>query len=71
MNYTYDSSSFLQFLVSFRNKSLPIVRDSTVFLFPCDIIKTANYQQIRNKYAFLASQENLIGDGRDVDLKDR
>ncbi len=71
MNYTYDSSSFLQFLVSFRNKSLPILRDSPVFLFPSDVIKTANYQQIRNKYAFLTSQENLIGDGRDIDLKER
>ncbi len=58
-------------MASMKNKSLTVIRDSPIFLFPSDNVKTANYQQIRNKFAFLAGGENIIGDGRDGDLKDR
>ena len=71
VNYTYDSSSFLEFLASLKSKGTQVVRDSPIFIFPSDIIKISNYQQIRNKYAFLTTAENVLGDGKDPDLKDR
>jgi hypothetical protein len=71
VNYTYDSSSFLEFLGSIKVKSAAQVRDSSIFLFQYDILKVNKYQQIRNKYSFLSSQENIVGGDKDVDLKDR
>lgn len=47
------------------------MRDSPVLLFQHDIIKVSNYQQIRNKFSFLMSSDNVIGGNRDQDLKDR
>ena len=71
MNYTYDSSTFLEFLSSIKNRSTPLVRDSSIFLFPNEVLKVLNYQQVRNKYSYLASNENMIGDMKDLDIKDR
>lgn len=34
-------------------------------------MKVSNYQQIRNKYSFLTSGENMIGDLKDLDIKER
>jgi hypothetical protein len=34
VNYTYDCSTFLEFLSSIKNRSAPLVRDSSIFLFP-------------------------------------
>ncbi len=56
---------------SIKNKSSQTVRDSSIFLFQGEILKVINYQQIRNKYSFLASSENMIGDWKDSDIKDR
>lgn len=61
----------LQFLSSIKTKNPTLMRDSPVLLFQHDIIKVSNYQQIRNKFSFLMSSDNVIGGNRDQDLKDR
>lgn len=61
----------LQFLSSLKIRNAPLLRDSPVLLFQNEMIKVSNYQQIRNKYSFLLSSENLLGGDKDFDLKDR
>lgn len=46
-------------------------RDSKAFVFQYDLLKVMKYQQIRNKFAFLMSQENVLGCDKDVEFKDR
>ena len=61
----------LQFLSSIKTKNAVLMRDSSVLLFPHEIIIVSNYQQIRNKFSFLMSSDNVIGGNKDQDLKDR
>lgn len=48
-----------------------MVRDSEIFIFQQDILKVSKYSQIRQKYLFLNSPDNVIGADMDSDLKDR
>jgi hypothetical protein len=50
--------------------SLP-VRDSTIFLFPNETIKVSKYTQIKQKYSYLNSNDNILGGDIDNDLRDR
>lgn len=61
----------LQFLASIKTKNNNLVRDGQGYLFREDTIKTLRYPQIRAKYSFLLVPDNIIGQGRDLDLKDR
>jgi hypothetical protein len=46
-------------------------RESSIFLFPDDIVRVARYSQIRSKFAFLLHPENIIGAEFDTDLRER
>jgi hypothetical protein len=46
-------------------------REEKIFLFKENLIPVSTYQQLRNKYAFLMQSENLLGDLKDTDIKDR
>ena len=61
----------LQFLASIKGKNTTVVRDGQGYLFREDTVKTLKYPQIRAKYSFLLALDNVIGQGRDIDLKDR
>lgn len=71
VTYVYDSSSLLQFLSSIKIKQSLAVRDSEIFIFQQDILKVSKYSQIRQKYLFLNSPDNVVGADMDSDLKDR
>lgn len=61
----------MQFLSSIKIKQSLVVRDSEIFIFQQDILKVSKYSQIRQKYLFLNSPDNVIGADMDSDLKDR
>ena len=67
----YDCSSLLQFLSSIKIKNSLPVRDSTIFLFPNETIKVSKYTQIKQKYSYLNSNDNILGGDIDNDLRDR
>jgi hypothetical protein len=48
-----------------------VVRDSEIFIFQQDILKVSKYSQVRQKYLFLNSPDNVVGADMDSDLKDR
>lgn len=59
--YIYDPSTLLEYLSSLKSKSGIKMRDSPIFMFPEDTVKTTKFQQIRSKYSFLLMQENIVG----------
>ena len=71
MTYVYDCSSLLQFLSSIKIKNSLQSRDSSIFLFPTETLKTSKYTQLKQKYSFLANPANIIGSDIDSDLRDR
>jgi hypothetical protein len=71
VTYVYDCSSLLQFLSSIKTKSGLTLRDSSIFLFPNEVVKVSKYTQIRQKYGFLNNPDNILGGYMDNDLRER
>lgn len=71
VSYIYDSSSLLEFLNSIKTRTATTVRDSPVFLFPTDVLKVSKYAQVKIKYSFLASVDNIMGSELDQDTRER
>jgi hypothetical protein len=61
----------LEFLSSIKAKINLMVRDSSIFLFPQEVLKVSKYSQVRQNYSFLSNPDNLLGGDMDNDLKER
>jgi hypothetical protein len=71
VTHIYDCSSLLEFLCSIKPKINLAVRDSSIFLFPQEVLKVSKYSTIRQKYSFLTNPDNVLGSDMDNDLRER